>query len=231
MAAGDANADWIDALRDRRYRLETCCRTARSDLGNDGGPIRSPEPIARARMRRCRRRRPARSAIVLARHRFEHDNSKDDRSMGVSLRLLCALAAATMLASCAGGATRDSAQGDIRIVRIEAAAMDPDALSDPNNVPVANECKTWKLRPDQAARFFRLAQEYPTADGQGVGHDFYWLPCSIRGQLTAADGAWDFSINGAATGTWRRGETVRQWGCRDRRCKPLVLLMPDDGEQ
>ncbi|MBT2747029.1 MULTISPECIES: hypothetical protein [unclassified Lysobacter] len=31
------------------------------------------------------------------------------------------------------------------------------------------------------------------------------------------------------TGSWRRGDSVRQRGCRDRRCKALVLLMPDDG--
>jgi hypothetical protein len=169
-------------------------------------------------------------AIVDAFRRSGYDNGKDSPPMSVFLqaspgRALSALAAAAMLLACGGAAARES-RADIRIVRIDAAQMHGayDA-ADPSQASLAKACKAWTLRPQQAVQFFRLAKQYP----QGRGDDFYWLPCSIKGQLIASDGVWDFEIDAAATGSWRRGDIVRQWGCRDRRCKALVLLMPDDG--
>lgn len=150
------------------------------------------------------------------------------------LRTLIAAAASMLLASCASADPRgdhpnagSKSPSDIQVIRIHGGKMDPGSMSDPNEAIVANECKAWKLKPQQAAEFFRLAKEYPPDAPVGVNHDFYQLPCSIEGQLIAPDGAWNFRINGAATATWSRGDKVRIWGCNDPACKPLVLLMPD----
>ncbi|MGO1068645.1 hypothetical protein [Lysobacter sp. CA199] len=128
----------------------------------------------------------------------------------------CAMASA--LVGCADARVRDGAP---HIVRIDAAQM--DAGADARQASLAQACQAWSLKPDQAARYFRHAQEYP----DGTGDRFYWLPCSIKGRLLAAGREWEFEINAAATATWRSGDTLRRWGCSDRACRPLVLLMPD----
>ncbi|KRA79827.1 hypothetical protein ASD78_18860 [Lysobacter sp. Root667] len=84
-------------------------------------------------------------------------------------------------------------------------------------------CKAWNLSKQQVANFFAASREYP----DGTHDAFYWLPCSIKGRLTAQGREWEFEINAAATATWKSGDTIRQWGCDAKACESLVLMMPD----
>ncbi|GAB3380124.1 hypothetical protein [Lysobacter fragariae] len=85
-------------------------------------------------------------------------------------------------------------------------------------------CSAWRLSKAQVERFFASSSEYP----QAKPHEFYDLPCTISGTLTAEGRRWDFTINAAATAVWRSGSDERYWGCRAKACESMVLLMPDD---
>lgn len=92
---------------------------------------------------------------------------------------------------------------------------------------LAEACRDWRLTPAQVERFFALSRRYHA--GEGLQRDFYFLPCRITGQLEAEGRRWDYIINAAATARWQHADEVREFGCADSACAPLVLLMPDDG--
>jgi hypothetical protein len=141
-------------------------------------------------------------------------------------RAVCAATALFALLSCsiAPHATTHAVRaGKLRITEIRAAQLQDSPDAAPERESLARACKAWHLSEADAARFFALAQEYP----DGMGDDYYWLPCSIKGRLIADGRAWEFEINAAATATWRDGDTFRRWGCSARACAPLALLMPD----
>jgi hypothetical protein len=106
------------------------------------------------------------------------------------------------------------------VTRVDGAVFDAASGKDANLEPT---CKAWNLSKQQVASFFAASREYP----DGTHDAFYWLPCSIKGRLSAQGKEWDFEINAAATATWRSGETIRQWGCDAKACESLVLMMPD----
>ncbi|WCE05904.1 hypothetical protein [Pseudoxanthomonas sp. JBR18] len=109
----------------------------------------------------------------------------------------------------------------VRSVGAPVYAPEPGRAADAG---LQRACQAWTLDRDDVARFFAASREY--SDGtQGA---FYALPCTISGQLTADGQIGNYRINAAATATWIHGERVRTFGCSDRACAPLVLLMPDD---
>ncbi|WP_460758955.1 hypothetical protein [Lysobacter fragariae] len=85
-------------------------------------------------------------------------------------------------------------------------------------------CSAWRFSKAQVERFFASSREEP----EGKAHEFYDLPCTISGTLTAEGRRWDFTINAASTALWRNGGDERYWGCRAKACESMVLLMPDD---
>ncbi|WDS35279.1 hypothetical protein [Pseudoxanthomonas sp.] len=106
---------------------------------------------------------------------------------------------------------------------MEAAVYTPEVGRAPDPALEAS-CKAWALDRAGVARFFAASREYP----DGTQDAFYWLPCTISGQLQAEGRTWDYRINAAATATWTSGDVVRTFGCTAAACAPLVLLMPDD---
>lgn len=142
---------------------------------------------------------------------------KSDPRTG-AMRLTPVLAAA-FLAACAH-APPPNAGGALAVTRIDAARFDDPQGREP---ALREACAAWRLDARQVAAFFAASREYP----DGLGDGFYWLPCTIKGRLRAQEREWDFEINAAATATWTDGDTVRRWGCTDKACTPLVLLMPD----
>ncbi len=103
------------------------------------------------------------------------------------------------------------------------AVYKPDAGKAPDTALEAS-CKAWTLDRAGVARFFAASREYP----DGTHDAFYWLPCTINGQLQAEGRTWEYQINAAATATWTSGDVVRTFGCSAAACTPLVLMMPDD---
>lgn len=85
-------------------------------------------------------------------------------------------------------------------------------------------CHEWRLSPAQAAGFFELATRYAAPPYSG----FYFIPCSIDGELMQDGKRWKFSIGGAGTAVWRAGDVTVHWGCSAPGCARLLLL-PADG--
>lgn len=83
-------------------------------------------------------------------------------------------------------------------------------------------CKAWTLSTQQAETFFGLSKVLQ----EGELHDYDWLPCSIKGHLSADGQRWEFEINAAGTSTWRRDSQARLMGCAQPACAPLVITMP-----
>jgi hypothetical protein len=104
------------------------------------------------------------------------------------------------------------------VEQVNAAAVGPGA-----DEALSKACRDWRLDSAQVEQFFALSAQYPNAKP----HEFYDLPCTISGTLKAEGRRWDFTINAAATATWRSGSDTRYWGCRSVKCEPLVLLAPD----
>ena len=113
----------------------------------------------------------------------------------------------------------------VRILTLLAPASETSSDSGPDRKLEA-ACKDWSLNKEQATRFFNLSQEYP----ENPRRAFNWLPCSIKGTLVADNVIWNFEINAASTATWTRQEEHRYWGCSDRECEALVLMMPDGAQ-
>lgn len=86
-----------------------------------------------------------------------------------------------------------------------------------------NECKAWSLDKQQVASVFRLSTELR----EGALHDYYWLPCSIKGHARFQEATWEFEINAAGISTWRNGDATRSMGCSQIACQSLIILMPD----
>lgn len=126
------------------------------------------------------------------------------------------------MAACSPPRRAAEAADAIVVTRIDPAAYDPAGKDE----AMRAACAKWTLDAKQATKFFRASREYP----EGTHDAFYWLPCSIKGRLRAQGREWDFEINAAATATWIDGDTARRWGCTDKACEPLVLLMPDGNE-
>lgn len=157
------------------------------------------------------------------------------RTVRRMLRSTCGAATATALLACSGPIRTDpmpstpaaiTSIGAIRVTNIQPAQSQDAQSPAPEQASLVRACKAWRLSAADATRFFTLAREYP----DGLGDGYYWLPCSIKGRLLADGRAWDFEINAAATATWRDGETTRRWGCSDRACAPMALLMPDGND-
>lgn len=89
---------------------------------------------------------------------------------------------------------------------------------------LADACNEWHLSPAQAAEFFEQATRYPAPPYSG----FYFLPCSIDGELLEGGTRWEFSIGGAGTAVWRAGNRRVHWGCSAPGCAPLLLLPTDN---
>ncbi|WP_141233403.1 hypothetical protein ABU614_06275 [Lysobacter firmicutimachus] len=134
-----------------------------------------------------------------------------------------AAALPVLAAACAHAPPPATGRGVIDVLQVEAAVFDDPAGRDAALRPA---CRAWRLSEGQIAAFFAASRELR----EGGRHDFYWLPCTIGGRLRADGREWSFSINAAATATWRDGDTVREWGCDAAACEPLVLLMPDGHE-
>lgn len=81
-------------------------------------------------------------------------------------------------------------------------------------------CKAWALDKQQAETFFRLSKPLK----QGELHDYDWLPCVIKGHLTADGKPWAFEINAAGTSTWRSKDQARLLGCAQPSCASLVIM-------
>lgn len=134
---------------------------------------------------------------------------------------MCLAIALPLLLSCSHpGPAADGGAAAINVTRVDRAVFDAAAGKDPALKP---NCEAWTLSDKQVASYFAAAREYP----DGTHDAYYWLPCSIKGSLRAGGQDWEFEINGAATATWTRGDTVRKWGCDAKACEPLVLMMPD----
>lgn len=122
-------------------------------------------------------------------------------------------------APAAPGANRPSVV--VRSVGASVYTPEPGRAADAG---LQRACQAWTLDRDDVARFFAASREYP----EGTQDAFYALPSTISGQFTADGQTWDDRINAAATATWIHGARARTFGCSDRACAPLVLLMPDD---
>lgn len=129
-----------------------------------------------------------------------------------------------MLLSCSRPDPRADppAGGAITVTSVQPAVYRPEA-GRPEEPALAASCKAWTLTKQQVAEFFAASSEYP----DGTRDAFYWLPCSINGQLLAEGRQWEYQINAAATATWASGDRVRTWGCTAKACETLVLMMPD----
>lgn len=133
------------------------------------------------------------------------------------------LSLALLLGACAHAPGADGGE-TLTVLRVDPARFDDPQGREP---ALRKDCEAWRLNPRQVAALFAASREYP----DGTHDAFYWLPCSISGRLRAQGREWDFEINAAATATWSDGASVRRWGCTDKACEPLVLLMPDGNAQ
>lgn len=89
--------------------------------------------------------------------------------------------------------------------------------------PLEAACRDWKLSNREVVEFFEYSDEYPSLPyGQ-----FYQLPCSISGSLQHGGVRWRYAIGAGGTAVWTREGQSRYWGCSDRQCEPLVLLLTD----
>lgn len=88
---------------------------------------------------------------------------------------------------------------------------------------IETACGEWSLTPEQVRAFFELSsryEEYPYSE-------FYQVPCTISGEISAEGHVWRFEINGGGTATWSSDSQARYWGCSAEQCEPLVLLLSD----
>lgn len=133
------------------------------------------------------------------------------------------LACAGMLVLlCASQALADGKDAGITILDVSPSLYRPA----PGASGVASDedaCKAWSLDKQQAASAWRLSRELR----EGELHDYYWLPCSIKGHARIQGATWEFEINAAGTSTWRNGNATHLMGCSQLACKPLIILMPD----
>jgi hypothetical protein len=135
-----------------------------------------------------------------------------------------------MLSACQSQVRSDSASTrvvgpppvGVTVREIAQSHYQPADGSDASETEAA-ACRAWSLDTLQAEAFFSLSEQLP----EGGLHDFYWLPCSIKGRLQAEGREWAFEINAAGTSSWRSGEDVRLLGCSRSACEPFVILMPE----
>lgn len=130
--------------------------------------------------------------------------------------------AGLLVLACQSQTLADSAGGGITVLDVSPSHYSPA----PGTSAVASEadaCKAWSLDKEQVASVFRISAELR----EGEFHDYYWLPCSIKGHARLQEATWDFEINAAGTSIWRNGDATRQMGCAEPACEPLVILMPD----
>lgn len=136
------------------------------------------------------------------------------------------LASAGMLTlACASQALAGDTDAGITILDVSPSLYRP-APGTPSVASDAQACGGWKLDKQQVASLWRLSTELR----EGELHDYYWLPCSIKGHARLQGASWEFEINAAGTSTWRNGERTLQKGCAKAACAPLVVLMPDRDE-
>ena len=112
------------------------------------------------------------------------------------------------------------------ILRIAKPAYDPTGERG-DGPALRTQCEAWVIDKQQAEAFFRHARRIKST----ASHDYYHLPCSATGELAAEGKVWAFEINAAATATWKNGDEIRSFGCSDPACEPLVLMMPDSGDE
>lgn len=122
-------------------------------------------------------------------------------------------------------AEKSRAADALAVLEISGPVYDPSGARG-DGPRLEAECKRWSLTREQAGTFFRLSQPIT---GEQKHHEFYHLPCSIKGQLQSDGHTWDFEINAAATATWISSNEIRTLGCSDPACEPLVLMMPEAG--
>ena len=138
-------------------------------------------------------------------------------------RRACLLAGAGMLALVGGSpALAGNTDPGITILDVSPSLYQPA----PGTARVASDadaCKTWSLDKQKVAALWRLSTELR----EGEQHDYYWLPCSIKGHARIQGATWAFEINAAGTSTWRSGNTTRSMGCAQAACASLIVLMPD----
>lgn len=138
---------------------------------------------------------------------------------GLAKALICA---GLLVPACQSRALADSVDSAITILDVSAS----HSLSTPGASGVASDadgCRAWSLDKQQVASVFRLSTDLR----EGELHDYYWLPCSIKGHARFQEATWEFEINAAGTSTWRNGDTTRLMGCAQLACQSLVILMPD----
>lgn len=109
------------------------------------------------------------------------------------------------------------------VIEISAPTYDPTGARGDGSVLEA-QCKAWSLDREQAEAFFRLSKPISGEEKHGA---FYVLPCNVEGRLQADGRSWSFQINAGATATWTSGTEIRDFGCSDPACEPLVLMMPE----
>ncbi|WP_132985003.1 hypothetical protein [Luteimonas terricola] len=127
-----------------------------------------------------------------------------------------------MLGACQSQVRSGSASpAGVTVLEIAQADYQPADGSGSSDAEAA-ACSAWSLDTHQAEAFFGLSEQLP----EGGLHDFYWLPCSIKGRLQAEGREWAFEINAAGTSTWRSSDDVRLLGCSRSACEPFVILMP-----
>ena len=124
--------------------------------------------------------------------------------------------------SASSSASAPSSRTGVTVLEIAPSHYQP-ADSARTSQAEAEACRAWSLDEQQAEAFFGLSEQLP----EGRLHDFYWLPCSIKGRLQAEGREWSFEINGAGTSTWRSNDDVRLLGCSLSACEPFVILMPE----
>jgi len=124
-----------------------------------------------------------------------------------------------------GFATQSSAgnaDASITVLDVSPSLYRP-ASGSPSVASDAEACKAWSLDKQKVASLWRLSDELR----EGELHDYYWLPCSIKGHAQFQGATWAFEINAAGTSTWRSGDVTRLMGCSKIACESLIILMPD----
>lgn len=90
----------------------------------------------------------------------------------------------------------------------------------------ASECKEWQqgLTKQKIKYIFENSEKYPDSV-LPYGDGYYFLPCSVEGELKRDGVNWYFSINAAATAVWSNDKNENiAWGCDARGCSKLFLL-------
>lgn len=113
---------------------------------------------------------------------------------------------------------------DIQISTINPVHIEYSSVPKGSDSAMYEACQQWQLTKEQVKRFFQLAESYPEHPYSG----YYQIPCKITGTLQEQGQIWQFTIQGGATGTWQKGNTIKYFGCNQAACEPLVI-MPTDG--